>query len=59
MGNKAKWRSFSKEEISEIVQTSYSNREVARKLGYAVDSGGGHDFFKEDVFRIRTGYFSF
>lgn len=32
MGNKAKWRSFSKEEISEIVQTSYSNREVARKL---------------------------
>ena len=40
MGNKAKWRSFSKEEISEIVQTSYSNREVARKLGYAVDSGG-------------------
>lgn len=40
MGKKAKWRSFSKEEISEIVQTSYSNREVARKLGYAVDSGG-------------------
>ena len=40
MGNKAKWRSFSKEEISEIVQTSYSNREVARKLGYAVDGGG-------------------
>ena len=40
MSNKAKWRNFSKEEISEIVQTSYSNREVARKLGYAVDSGG-------------------
>ena len=40
MSNKAKWRNFSKEEISEIVQTSYSNREVARKLGYAVDGGG-------------------
>ena len=40
MGNKAKWRNFSKEEISEIVKNSYSNREVARKLGYAIDGGG-------------------
>ena len=40
MSNKAKWRNFSREEISEIVKTSYSNREVARKLGYAVDGGG-------------------
>lgn len=40
MSNKAKWRNFSKEEISEIVKNSYSNREVARKLGYAVDGGG-------------------
>ena len=40
MSNKAKWRNFSVEEISEIVKNSYSNREVARKLGYAVDGGG-------------------
>lgn len=40
MSNKAKWRNFSKDEISEIVKTSYSNREVARKLGYAIDGGG-------------------
>lgn len=40
MSNKAKWRNFSKDEILEIVKTSYSNREVARKLGYAIDGGG-------------------
>lgn len=40
MSNKAKWRNFSKEELAEIVKTSYSNREVARKLGYKADGGG-------------------
>ena len=40
MSNKARWRNFSKEELSEIVKNSYSNREVARKLGYAIDGGG-------------------
>ena len=40
MSNKAKWRNFSKEEIEEIVKNSYSNREVARKLGYQQDGGG-------------------
>lgn len=40
MSNRAKWRRFSIEEISEIVNNSYSNREVARKLGYMVDGGG-------------------
>jgi len=40
MSNKAKWRNFSREELSEIVKDSYSNREVARKLGYAIDGGG-------------------
>ena len=40
MSNRAKWRKFSTEEISEIVSNSYSNREVARKLGYKVDGGG-------------------
>lgn len=40
MSTKARWRTFTKEQIEEIVKTSYSNREVARKLGYAVDGGG-------------------
>ena len=40
MSNKARWRNFSREELSEIVKSSYSNREVARKLGYAIDGGG-------------------
>lgn len=39
MSNKANWRNFSLDEISDIVKSSYSNREVARKLGYAVDGG--------------------
>ena len=38
MGN-AKWRSFSKEELIEIVKNSRSFREVAGKLGYAKDGG--------------------
>ena len=31
----AKWRTFAKEELEKIVKESYSDREVARKLGYA------------------------
>lgn len=40
MGNKAKWRSFSKEEIEQIVKNSRSNREVAAALGYSKEGGG-------------------
>ena len=40
MSNIAKWRTFSREEIEEIVKNSYSNREVARKMGYSVNGGG-------------------
>lgn len=40
MSSRAKWKNFSYEELSEIVKNSYSNREVARKLGYATDGGG-------------------
>ena len=40
MSNIAKWRTFSKEALEQIVKSSYSNREVARKLGYAQDGGG-------------------
>lgn len=40
MARKAKWENFSIEEIKQIVKESNSNREVARKLGYAMDGGG-------------------
>ncbi len=40
MGNIAKWRKYSKEELEKIVVESRSYREVARKLGYAMDGGG-------------------
>lgn len=40
MGKSAKWRSYSKEQIEEIVKKSRSNREVAIALGYAPDGGG-------------------
>ncbi len=40
MSNKAKWRSFSREEICDIVKNSKSFREVAGKLGYVKDGGG-------------------
>jgi hypothetical protein len=40
MSNKAKWRSFSEDQIREIVKNSKSFREVAGKLGYIKDGGG-------------------
>ena len=40
MGHIAKWREFSREEIEKIVKESYSDREVARRLGYAQNGGG-------------------
>ena len=40
MGNIAKWRNFSKEQIEQKVLNSKSFRELARKLGYAKDGGG-------------------
>ena len=40
MGKSAKWRSYSKEQIEEIIKKSRSNREVAIALGYAPDGGG-------------------
>lgn len=49
MSNIAKWRTFSKEELEQIVKSSYSTREVARKLGYAQDSGGTMASLKKNV----------
>lgn len=40
MSRLPKWKTFSEEEIKEIVASSLSMREVARKLGYAQDGGG-------------------
>ena len=40
MGRIPKWRTFSDEELKEIVASSFSNREVARKLGYECNGGG-------------------
>ena len=59
MGNVAKWRQFQKEEIEEIVKNSYSNREVARKLGYAVDGGGTMKSIKKmyEELNIDTSHF--
>lgn len=40
MGKEAKWKSFSKEEIIDIVSNSKSHAEVAEKLGYSKRGGG-------------------
>lgn len=40
MGHKAKWRKIPEDELREIIKNSYSNREVAKKLGYKPDGGG-------------------
>lgn len=40
MSSIAKWKKIPVEQIIDIVKNSYSNREVARKLGYSVDGGG-------------------
>lgn len=40
MAREPKWKSFSKEQIEEIVKNAQSMREVAIALGYARDSGG-------------------
>lgn len=51
MGKIAKWKTFSKEQIEEIVKNSYSDREVAEKLGYKKNGGGSkvtlHQMYRE------------
>lgn len=39
MSNVAKWRKFTRQEIDEFVQESYSYASLIKKLGYAVNSG--------------------
>lgn len=57
--SKAKWKSFSKEEIENIVKNSISNREVAEKLGYAKDGGGTAAALKKmyEEYQIDTSHF--
>ena len=59
MSNIAKWRKFSKDQIEEIVASSYSNREVARKLGYVQDGGGTMQSLKKmyEELNIDTSHF--
>lgn len=40
MSNYARWKNFTREELEEIVASSKSNAEVARKLGYERAGGG-------------------
>jgi hypothetical protein len=40
MSNYARWRNFTEEELKEIVASSKSNAEVARRLGYERAGGG-------------------
>ena len=40
MNMKAKWRTFSEEELKQIVSEVYSYRELAKRLGYKQDGGG-------------------
>lgn len=59
MSNRAKWRAYTKEQIQEIVNSSSSNREVARKLGYNCDSGGVMSTIKKmyQEYNIDTSHF--
>ena len=59
MSNKAKWRNFSTEEISEIVKNSYSDRGVAIKLGYVADGGGTMSSLKKmyEELNLDTSHF--
>ena len=59
MAKQAKWRNFSEDQIREIVATSYSNREVASKLGYEKDGGGTMDSLKKmyEELNLDTSHF--
>ena len=60
MSNQAKWRSYTKEQIQEIVNSSLSNREVARKLGYSPNGGGTMQSIKRmyQEYDIDTSHFT-
>lgn len=59
MAKQAKWKNFSEDQIREIVATSYSNREVAKKLGYEKDGGGTRTTLKTmyEELNLDTSHF--
>lgn len=59
MAKQVKWKNFSEDQIREIVATSYSNREVASKLGYEKDGGGTRTSLKKmyEELKLDTSHF--
>lgn len=59
MGKQALWRTYSVDFIKEVVSNSYSDREVATKLGYSNQGGGTmqtlHKMYKE--LNLDTSHF--
>ena len=56
---KAKWKEFTTQQIQDIVASSYSNREVADKLGYSKDGGGTMTTLKKmyEELNLDTSHF--
>ena len=57
--SKSKWKSFSEEEIREIVLNSKNNAEVAEKLGYSKTGGSSFCAIKQmyEYYNIDTSHF--
>lgn len=49
----AKWEKFTKEEINLMIAESFSIRELATKLGYAMDSGGSAKTIKAMISKLE------
>ena len=60
MGRIAKWRTFTKEQVEEIVASSSSIREVARKMGSQRDGGGTIASLKQmfEEYQLDTSHFT-
>lgn len=59
MSNIAKWRTFTREQIEEIVASSTSVREIAHKMGYQRDGGGTIASLKKmlEEYNLDTSHF--
>lgn len=55
-----KWEKYSKEQLEQIIQESFSFREVAEKIGYNPDGGSGISAVKEIVkhYNFSTEHFT-
>ena len=55
----SKWNQYTKEELSNIIQQSFSLAEVKRKLGYSENSGSANPAIKEmlDYYQFDTSHF--